>query len=91
MSPIRYRLVLKYTGGALLVLGVALLITASVSFTLGEFSFIHYTVPGVCTVLVGWYLARRVDGECNIPSVHLPPHTPSPHTVHIKRSCSLRK
>jgi trk system potassium uptake protein TrkH len=70
VSPIRYRLVLKYTGGALLVLGVALLITASVSFALGEFSFLHYTVPGVCTVLVGWYLARMVpERDVTTPEV----------------------
>jgi hypothetical protein len=70
VTSIRYRIVLKYTGGALLILGVAFILTASVSLALGEPSLTHYTIPGGCTVLAGWYLTWRVpEKEVTTPEV----------------------
>lgn len=55
----RYRLVVKYLGGVLLVLGAELLATAAVSFGFGE-GFLMYLAVSVIAAAVGWALYARV-------------------------------
>lgn len=58
MGIIRYRVVFKYLGGMLLVLGGAFLLTASVSLFLRERLFFYYLFLSVSSALFGWRLFR---------------------------------
>ncbi|MFQ5736311.1 MAG: potassium transporter TrkG, partial [Thermodesulfobacteriota bacterium] len=69
---IRYRIVLKYLGVVLLVLGAESAITAAVSFEMAEhvFSYIFYLVMAVMYSVAGLYLFYRVpEKEITVPEV----------------------
>ncbi len=60
VDAIRYRVVWKYTGGVLLVLAAAFLLTALVSAASGEGFFIFYLALSTASALAGWLLYRSV-------------------------------
>lgn len=69
---IRYRIVLKYLGVVLLVLGVEFAITAAVSIEMAEHvsSYIFYLVMAVIYSAAGLYLFYRVpEKEITVPEV----------------------
>ena len=60
MSVIRYRVISKYIGGVLVVLGGSLLLNAAVIILLGEGHFVFHTVFGLVVAGAGLFLSRRV-------------------------------
>ncbi len=61
MGRLRYRIILKYIGGVIIIIGGAFSVTSLISLVLGEGTlFIFYLVLALACFLSGWYLFGRI-------------------------------